>query len=94
LTESWVFLEVFFVFGDERFELIGSKVFDSVILASGGFELDVMFFHVSNERHPAFFLLFCFLFVFLGDPLFLFCSSLGLPWILFGPGFFVHGFGN
>ena len=87
-------MKTFFVFGDEGLELIGSEVLDSVVLASGGFELDVMFFHVSYERHPAFFLLFGFLFEFLVDPLSFFCSSLDLPWILLGSGLFVHGLGN
>ena len=48
----------FFIYLNEVFEFISSEVLDSELSASGGLELDVMLFHVSDERHPAFFVFF------------------------------------
>ncbi len=88
--EDGVFLDVFLFGSNEVFEVIGSEVLDSDLGTAGKFKLDVMFFHESDKRHPAFSVFFGLLFELIVDSLFLFCRGFRLPAILLRSGLFSH----
>ena len=90
LIEDGIVGNLIFFGSNEIFEVISSEVLDSNIGCTGSLELDMIFFHESNKRDPAFFVDFSLLFELIIDSFFLFGRSLNMPVILLRVGLFSH----
>jgi hypothetical protein len=88
--EGRVVGDLIFFGSNEVFEVISSEVLNSNIGCTGRLELDVIFFHESDKRDPAFSVFFGLLFELIVDSFFLFSRSLNMPVILLRVGLFSH----